>query len=64
VVVPSAKLRECEPSSKVKLRSGVGSFGGRRCTWTGGGILEEGTPEQIFDHPQEERTKAFLSKVL
>ena len=26
--------------------------------------LEEGTPEQIFDHPQEERTKAFLSKVL
>lgn len=24
----------------------------------GGGILEEGTPEQIFDHPQEERTKA------
>lgn len=30
----------------------------------GGGILEEGTPEQIFDHPQGERTKAFLSKVL
>ena len=30
----------------------------------GGGILEEGTPEQIFDHPQEERTKAFLRKVL
>ena len=30
----------------------------------GGGILEEGTPEQIFDHPQEERPKAFLSKVL
>ena len=30
----------------------------------GGGIIEEGTPEQIFDHPQEERTKTFLSKVL
>ena len=30
----------------------------------GGGILEEGTPEQIVDHPQEERTKTFLSKVL
>lgn len=30
----------------------------------GGGILEEGTPEQIFDHPEEERTKTFLSKVL
>ena len=26
--------------------------------------IEEGTPEQIFDHPQEERTKTFLSKVL
>ena len=25
----------------------------------GGGILEEGTPEQIFDHPQEERTKTL-----
>ena len=30
----------------------------------GGGILEDGTPGQIFDHPQEERTKTFLSKVL
>ena len=29
-----------------------------------GHIIEQGTPEQIFDHPQEERTKAFLSKVL
>jgi len=27
-------------------------------------IVEEGTPEQIFDHPQHERTRAFLSKVL
>lgn len=30
----------------------------------GGVILEEGMPEQIFDHPKEERTKEFLSKVL
>ena len=29
-----------------------------------GYILEDGTPEQIFDHPQNERTKDFLSKVL
>lgn len=29
-----------------------------------GGILEEGTPEQIFDHPQNERLKDFLKKVL
>ena len=30
----------------------------------GGVIAEEGTPEQIFDHPQNERTKDFLSKVI
>lgn len=30
----------------------------------GGIIVEEGSPEQIFESPQEERTKAFLSKVL
>lgn len=30
----------------------------------GGAILEEGTPEQIFTDPKNERTKAFLSKVL
>lgn len=30
----------------------------------GGIIAEEGTPEQIFDHPQNERTEEFLSKVL
>ncbi len=29
-----------------------------------GGILESGTPEDIFEHPQNERTKQFLSKVL
>lgn len=29
-----------------------------------GKIIEEGTPEQIFDNPQNERTKSFLSKVL
>ncbi len=30
----------------------------------GGQILEEGTPEEIFDHPKCERLKSFLSKVL
>lgn len=29
-----------------------------------GKIIEEGRPEQIFEHPQNERTKEFLSKVL
>lgn len=27
-------------------------------------IVEQGSPEQIFDNPQKERTRAFLSKVL
>ncbi len=27
-------------------------------------ILEQGTPEAIFDNPQNERTRSFLSKVL
>lgn len=29
-----------------------------------GRIVEQGTPEQIFNNPQEERTKSFLSKIL
>ena len=29
-----------------------------------GVVLESGTPEEIFDRPQNERTKLFLSKVL
>jgi len=27
-------------------------------------IVEEGTPEEIFDNPQHDRTKDFLSRVL
>ena len=27
-------------------------------------ILEEGSPKQIFDHPKNERTAQFLSRVL
>jgi polar amino acid transport system ATP-binding protein len=30
----------------------------------GGIVAEEGTPEEVFDHPQNERTKEFLSQVL
>jgi polar amino acid transport system ATP-binding protein len=29
-----------------------------------GVIAEEGAPEQIFNNPQNERTKAFLSSIL
>ena len=30
----------------------------------GGNILEEGTPEHFFTNPTNERTKAFLSKII
>lgn len=29
-----------------------------------GNIVEEGTPEELFDHPKEKRTQEFLAKVL
>ena len=29
-----------------------------------GKIVEEGTPEEIFDHPQSDRLRSFLAKVL
>ena len=29
-----------------------------------GRIIEQGTPEEVFGHPKQERTKLFLSKVL
>jgi polar amino acid transport system ATP-binding protein len=29
-----------------------------------GRIIEDTTPQELFDHPREERTKAFLSKIL
>jgi len=29
-----------------------------------GRLVEEGTPEEIFSHAKEERTKSFLSKIL
>ena len=29
----------------------------------GGVVVEQGTPEQVIDHPQNERTKQFLKKI-
>ena len=29
-----------------------------------GAIVEENTPEEIFDHPKSERLQTFLAKVL
>lgn len=38
---------------------------GDRILFLDGGLLvEEGTPEEVFSHPKEERTQSFLNKVL
>jgi polar amino acid transport system ATP-binding protein len=29
-----------------------------------GVVVEEGTPDQVFSSPTQDRTKAFLSKIL
>jgi polar amino acid transport system ATP-binding protein len=29
-----------------------------------GEIVEEGTPNEVFDNPQHERTKLFLSQII
>lgn len=38
--------------------------GSRVVFMDGGKIIEEGTPKDIFDHPQSDRLKSFLAKVL
>ena len=30
----------------------------------GGIILEDGTPDEIFNHPKNERTRAFLTRAM
>jgi polar amino acid transport system ATP-binding protein len=39
-------------------------FANRVLFLDGGRIVEQGTPDQIFTNPQEERTKLFLRKIL
>lgn len=29
----------------------------------GGVVVEDGTPEEIFEHPKEERTKQFIGRI-
>lgn len=38
--------------------------GSRLLFMDGGQILEEGAPKDVFENPQQERTKLFLSKIL
>jgi len=34
------------------------------CFLYGGKVHEEGPPEQIFGNPQQERTRAFLKRII
>ena len=46
-------------------KEGVTMVVGTRILFMDGGVIaEEGTPQQIFEDPQNERTKDFLSKVI
>ena len=38
--------------------------GSRVLFMDGGHIIEQGTPEEVFDHPKHPRLQDFLSKVL
>ena len=38
--------------------------GSRILFMDGGEIIEQGTPEDIFENPRNDRTREFLSKVL
>ncbi len=40
------------------------SVADRMIFFDSGRIVEEGAPEQVFDHPKHDRTKAFLSQIL
>jgi polar amino acid transport system ATP-binding protein len=33
------------------------------CFLDGGRIIESGSPEQVFDNPQQDRTRQFLRRV-
>ena len=49
----------------VTLEMGFAREVGSRVVFMDSGkIVEEGTPEEIFDHPQSDRLKNFLAKVL
>jgi len=39
------------------------SVADRVCFLSGGRVLEQGPPAQLFDHPREPRTREFLSRL-
>ena len=55
--------REAPADFWLQIRQGLTELWHRLPPY-GGVIAEEGTPQQIFEDPQNERTKDFLSKVI
>lgn len=54
-----------ETQKKLLLEIGVArEVADRVIFMTNGIIVEDGTPEQLFGNPQNDRTKAFLSSIL
>lgn len=54
-----------ETQKKLLLEIGVAREVADRVIFMANGIIvEDGTPEQLFGNPQNDRTKAFLSSIL
>lgn len=54
-----------ETQKKLLLEMGVAREVADRVIFMANGIIvEDGTPEQLFGNPQNDRTKAFLSSIL
>ena len=63
--VMTALARDGMTMIVVTHEMGFASNVARRIVFMDGGvILEEGHPQEIFEHPKQERTRAFVSKIL
>ena len=61
----SASSRALPTSLPKKNKSAnITKLGDRLLFVDDGRIIEQGAPKDVFEHPQEERTRLFLSKVL
>ena len=58
-------VERIETQKKLLLEIGVAREVADRVIFMANGIIvEDGTPEQLFGNPQNDRTKAFLSSIL
>lgn len=40
------------------------TFNMRSSSWTGGVVVEKGTPKEIFSRPKDPRTELFLKRII